>query len=168
MSNQPSWLPDLVFLQDYNGDWEAYINAVYENFKSDFLDNIIYFRGMRISVKKEPMLQEKEAGFWHITSEGEKEEERTPDFRRCERIRWIRAIIENSQEPIVKVWENERNGKKRICLWLEEHKYLVILEKREKYIVLWTAYLVTRKHTEVKLRKEYNEYTTKQQVPPSS
>lgn len=158
MTNTPLWLPELVLFNDFKGDWDSYLNAVYGHFKQDFIDNTTYFEGTRIALKKHPTYQDKEYVFWHVTSEGKEEDQRTPDFRRCERIRWIRPIIENPYDPGINFWENTRKNDHRICLWLESENYLVILAKRTDYILLWTAYLVNSNHTKNKLRKEYENY----------
>ncbi|TAF12190.1 MAG: hypothetical protein EAZ77_00385 [Nostocales cyanobacterium] len=155
---QPSWLPPLVLFNDYGGNWEVYLEAIYSIFKTDFIDSKPNFKGIRFSLKRHPLFQDKEATFWHVTSEGSQETERIPDFRRCERIRWLRPIIENAEDPAIKLWENDRKGEKRICLWLEAEEYLVILAKREEYVLLWTAYLVTQAHRKRKLQKEYEAY----------
>lgn len=81
-----------------------------------------------------------------------------PDLRRCERIRWPRPIVENGVEPSIKIWENERKGDRRICLWLEQQEYLVILSSRNNYILPWTAYMVTAEHHKRKLQKEYDAF----------
>src|SRR5215831_7742072 len=106
----PSWLPDIIPLEDYGGDWNRYLEAVYECFRHDFKDRQrqLVFRGRPVGTRYHPAYENKDYSFWHLIQEGQVEEERTPDFRRCERIGWIRAIIENSGDPRVKVWENER------------------------------------------------------------
>lgn len=76
-------------------------------------------------------------------------------MRRCERIPWPRPVIEHSGVAAIKIWSNERRGEKRICLWLEDAEYLVILAERKGYILLWTAFMVEQEHTKRKLRKEY-------------
>ena len=78
-----------------------------------------------------------------------------PDLRRCERIRWPRPIIDHGAEPVIRVWENERKGERRICLWLENADYLVVLARRRGYVLLWTAYPVTQPHRRRKLLREY-------------
>ena len=100
----------------------------------------------------------KEATFWHMIQEGEKEDERTPDFRRCERIRWPKPIIEHDSDPTIKSWRNLRKREKRICLWFDQENYLVILADRGQYILPWTAYLVEYPHQQRKLQKEYDRY----------
>lgn len=126
-SSFPDWLPPLVLFSDYHGNWDQYFEALYAFFRKDFLDSKPYFRGTRIKFKKHPYENGKEATFWHLISEGRTEEDRIPDFRRCERIRWPRPMIEN--EHRMKCWKNIRKNEERICLWLEEAEYLVVLLK---------------------------------------
>ena len=154
----PAWLPPLILLSDHNGNWDRYEAALYAYFKQDFVDSKPVFRGQNLGVKRQPLTDGKEATYWHIISEGEQEAARLPDVRRCERIRWPRPVIEHETEPGIKVWENKRGKETRICLWLEQHEYLVILAKRPGYILFWTAYLVTQPHQQRKLQKEYEAY----------
>lgn len=152
----PAWLPPLLRLADFGGDWSLYEAAVYEAFCVDFIDTSMTFKGLRVGLKKHPIMDGKEATYWHFTSEGKDESSRTPDLRRCERIRWPRQIIQKAgSDPAIRVWENERGSEKRACLWLEEEDYLVILALRDKYVLPWTAYLVLEEHRKRKLRKEF-------------
>ncbi len=155
MNPKPAWLPSLVLFSDYEGNWRKYVDALHTFFKGDFVDNQPKFRDQKVVLKRYPMSQGKEATFWHLVSEGEVEDDRLPGMRRCERIRWPRPIIEHSNETVVKVWKNERKGETRVCLWLEKQEYLVILAERKGYVVLWTAYTVTREHRKRKLQREY-------------
>ncbi|HSO82227.1 hypothetical protein [Thiocapsa sp.] len=158
MADAPSWLPPLVLLGDCGGDWAAYLNAIYAYFKQDFVDSKPTFEGKRLGLKRHPLTHGKEATFWHMIQEGQVEEERTPDLRRCERIRWPRPIITHAGDPAVKVWRNQRGREERVCLWFEEEDYLVILADRGDYILPWTAYLVEQPHRKRKLLKEYEDY----------
>ncbi|MCW3052154.1 MAG: rflB [Chthonomonadales bacterium] len=165
MADVPDWLPDLVLFEDYNGNWQRYVEAVYACFKADFLDKAVLYRGNRLGIKRYPEYQGKSATFWHIVSEGQVEVERLPDLRRCERIKWPCAVIENSMEPDVKVWENERRGERRLCLWLEEREFLVILAIRNGYYLLWTAYCVMQYHQKTKLQREYEAWKKADAAP---
>jgi hypothetical protein len=156
MSENSEWLPALVLFGDYDGQWEAYLDTVYAFFKADFVDRKPSFQGRRLGLKRHPVARGKEATFWHMIQEGSIEEERTPDFRRCERIRWPRPIIEN--DAAVKVWRNKRGREERVCLWYEQESYLVILADRGEYILPWTAYPVEQPHRQRKLQREYEEY----------
>ena len=101
-------LPELIELSEYGGDFANYLEAVYELFKRDFVEQKPSFRGIKLGLKKHPLYKDKEATFWHITSEGSNEEERLPDLRRLERIKWPAVMINNSEHPYLKVWENTR------------------------------------------------------------
>jgi len=154
----PDWLPSLVLFSDYEGNWDIYLDAIYSFFKADFVDSKPVFQGRRLGLKRHPVEYGKEATFWHMIQEGAAEEDRTPDFRRCERIRWPRAIIENDTDSAIKVWRNKRGREKRVCLWFEYDSYLVVLADRGDYILPWTAYPVEMAHQQQKLQKEYEKY----------
>ncbi len=167
--NSVEWLPDLVCLEDYGGNWHKYLEVLYDFYKEDFINSKPVFRGKRLWVKKHPLLNGKEVTFWHIIQEGENEDERIPDLRRCVRIRWSKPIVEHSEGSEIRVWDNERHTKKgvqrNICIWFEQVEYLVVLRKRTGYILFWTGYPVTEKHRKWKLEKEYQRYKNKQAPP---
>lgn len=158
MNDSPDWLPPLVLFSDYNGNWDRYLEAIYACFKQDFIDSTPVFQGRRLGLKRLPMTNGKEATFWHMTSEGTNEEHRTPDFRRCERIRWRKPVIESSKDPKVKCWVAVKRNEDRIHIWLEDEDYVVVLADRRGFLLPWTAFLITREHTRKKLRKEYDNF----------
>jgi len=153
-------IPSLILFTDYNGEYFEYENAVYELFIKDYINAKPVFKGQTLALKRHPLFRNRESTFWHIVSEGPIEAERTPDIRRYERISWPKSIIEycNTFCAKIKVWENNRNGEKRILLWCEDIEYLVVLADRNDYILFWTAYPVTEGHRKRKLQKEYEEY----------
>ncbi|GAB4556061.1 MAG: hypothetical protein Tsb0017_09600 [Geothermobacteraceae bacterium] len=161
MSDSPEWLPPLVLFEDYDGDWARYLDAIYEWFKRDFVYSKPVFQGRRLGLKRHPLENGKEATFWHMISEGKDEASRIPDLRRCERIRWPKPIVENDVDASIKVWRNKRGRDERVCLWLVEENYLVVLADRGRYILPWTAYLVEQPHRRRKLQREYEEYRKK-------
>ena len=154
----PEWLHPLVLFDDFDGHWPSYEEAIYRYFRQDFVDSYPLFQGREVRLKRGPLVKGKELTFWHLVSEGGMEEDRLPDLRRCERIRWPRPIIEHVQDTAVKLWRNCRRQEVRICLWLEDWEYLVILAVRRSSVILWTAYPVFEDHRKRKLRKEYDEY----------
>jgi hypothetical protein len=157
--NMPlQWLPPLVLFSDFGGNWDLYLDALYRHFKEDFVESRPRFKGQELRLKRHPLSQGKEATFWHLISEGTEEDKRTPDIRRCERIRWPRPIIEHNEDRVVKVWKNRRRGETRICLWLEKKDYLVVLADRKGYLLLWTAYLVEQPHRRRSLQKDFEKY----------
>lgn len=152
---QPEWLPPLVLLEAHGGNWATYEDALYEHFLDDFVRQVTYFRGHKIALKRHPLLKGKAATFWHITSEGDVENERIPDLRRCERIRWPKLLIENCDEPGVKVWQEMRNNEPRIHIWLEDKDYIVVLAVRNGYYLLWTAFHILYPHQRQKFQKRF-------------
>jgi hypothetical protein len=89
------WLPPLILLEDFGGDWDRYMNELYSCFQQDYVFRLLpFFKGVRIGLKRHPIIDNKEATFWHLISSGKVEADRIPDIRRCERICWSRAVIE--------------------------------------------------------------------------
>lgn len=158
MSDAVSWLPDLVLFEDYGGDWNQYLEAVYRLFRADFVDAKPTWPERRWAVKRRPEHDGKEATFWHIVSKGDDESSRPLDLRRCERIRWPRQIIDAFGGQQVKLWRNRRDGNDRVLIATTDFSYVVVLEDRAEFIMLWTAYPVERDHQRMKLRREYEAY----------
>lgn len=162
VSDHYDWLPDIEGFGIHSGDWEKYLNVLYHIFERDFVRCKPTFRGRKLGLKRHPLYEEKEATFWHFISEGEIESERTPDMRRCERIRWPRPCIESCDTNGVLVWSEARKGEDRIHIYLEHESYLVVLSDRKEYILPWTAYYVERKHQRAKLLKRYADWLSEQ------
>lgn len=151
----PEWLPALMTLNEHDGNWNRYIDHVYAAFTDDFLKAASpTFEGRRCGCKRYPLIRGKVATFWHLVSEGAEEDERLPDLRRCERIRWPRAIIERPPQGDVRVWRSVRGGDKRIVIAVHDFSYVVVLADRGEYVLIWTAYCVEKEHRRAKLRKE--------------
>jgi hypothetical protein len=153
MNASDNWLPQLILLGDYDGNWGKYINAVFAIFYRDFIETQPTFREKWVRCRRDPIFDGKEAGFWHCVSEGPNEDERTPDLRRCERVAWIRALIEHDEDMRVDVWTSRKKRELRPHLWFDE-SYLVVLGKRKKNYQLITAYCTDRGHTKRRLRRE--------------
>lgn len=166
MNNQ-CWLPELVCYDDYDGDWSSYQDALYVIFKNDFIDDKPFFEGKKVNIRRQPIEYGKEEAFFHVTCQDYlKDGERVPDFRRCERIRWVRNFIENYQcDPTqceycvgIKLWREPYKSATRVHLLFEEEKYIVVLEPREKYCLLITAFYFEHDHSLQKKLKQYEQY----------
>ena len=151
-------LPDKILFSDYGGDFSSFFDAVYKKFKLDFVESKPIFRGMRIALKRHPLVADKEYTFYHITHEGDDEKNRKPSIPRMECIPFPRFLIEKVEHPYLKVWTNVRKGEERILIFHEAENYLVVLANRGEYILLWTAYIVDKPHMKRKLMKEYEAY----------
>ena len=158
----PFWLPPLLLLENYSGIWKSYIDAVYQCFCQDFVVTRPFFENLPISVRYHPSHEQKGATFWHLVSEGNEETERTPDLRRCERIRWPRPIIEKCEAMDVRVWETMRPWKnqkqRRINFSLENFSYIVVIAETQRGFDLVTAYYIEKTSRKEKLKREFETF----------
>ena len=157
----PSWLPPLMPFEDFGGDWPRYLEALYAVFRSNFCGRLPDFQGRPLALKRHPLSQGKEATFWHFIQEGEVEDDRTPDLRRCERIRWPRPVIEaHADSGRVRLWCERRSARGRgqegrWQLALPDFSYLVVLADRGRFLLPWTAYHLERPHERRKLEQRW-------------
>ena len=155
---KPVWLPELILMESFGGNWEHFLAAVYSVFEQDFIRTKPAFRGKRLGLKRYPERDGKSATFWHMTTTGEVEAEREPDVQRCERICWPKPVIENSTAPELKVWAEPNGKNQRIHIWFEDESYLVVLDDRRDYILPWTAFFIEREHQRKKYNKRWERY----------
>ena len=153
-------LPELVTLDEHDGDWLVYVEVIYNYYLQDVVNGGLTYKNLPIRCQFRPSYNDKGFAFWHCISEGNDEETREPDMRRCERIRWISWVIhhaENSVEHKVTCWENKRGSNIHIVIFLEEESYVVILAKRKDYYLFRTAYCANsqRKRQLIRERDEY-------------
>ncbi len=152
------WLPPLVTLNEYGGDWDRYLAALYAIFQRDFCTTDRFHDGRPLKLKRHPVMHGKEATFWHFITSGPVEAERDFDLRRAEHIGWPLAFIENANDPDMKVWTEIKNGKSNIHLWYEMASYLVVLSDRKDFILPWTAYPIEHSHQRKKLNRRWEEF----------
>jgi hypothetical protein len=161
MTETLEWLPKLITLNDHEGDWRKYCEAIYEIFQRDFIDSKPVYATKRFALKRHPEYDGKAATFWHLISEGKVEEERTPDFRRCERIAWPKPIIEAIGNDNVCLWKNKRGRNERILIAVEDFSYVVVLDDREDFVLLWTAFYVEYPNRRRRMKQEYEKWREK-------
>lgn len=170
MSGVGDWLPPLITMAEHGGDWASFERKVYAEFRAGWvltkpeLAGKPGLDGKRMALKARPLQTGREYTFYHLTHEGDDEAARRPDERRMERIRWPRAMVEAIGTARVLVWRNERTNKggrkTRVVVALPDFSYIVVLDDRGDYVLLWTAYTVEKEHRRAKLRKEYEEAST--------
>lgn len=156
--SHPDWLPALVRLEDCGGDWEKYEQAVYSHFFLDFVESKPIVQGRRVSHTREPLVNGREYTFWHLISVGSVEENRLPDLRRCERIRWPKAVMDSCKTDNVRVWRNRRRNGEAVVLALPDWSYKVVLLCRRDSLLLWTAYPVEFANERRQMENEYQQY----------
>lgn len=150
--------PDLIYLDEYNGNFQNYFFAVYLIFENDFIKNQPYFQGTKVSAQKFPLVDGIHRTFYHITHEGEEEQHRKPDFSRMERIRFPKFCIDNCPHDDLLIWKNQRGRDTRVLIFNEAEGYLTILTERKGYNLFWTAYYITSNRRINNLIEEYEIY----------
>ncbi len=158
--------PDLIEFNDYPG-WNEYIEIIYNVYCKEIRTKQFEYEGKQIALRKYPTYQNKDKGFWHLVTEGDIEDQRNPDLRRCSHIRWVRYVIDNSHKPEINIWKNTRKGKTNICLSTEDFSYLVVLGERNGYVILLSAYPIPEAYKKMKLRKECEQYTELNKIRPN-
>lgn len=158
------WLPQLVTLASCAGEWPLYEKVLYGCFTRDFLREPLTFGMHDVRLKRHPVEKDKEATFWHFVSEGETEADRQIDLRRCERIRWPRALMREFDEhpprenERIHWWRNERGREVRYVLSLPDFSYVLVVAQRTDFVLPWTAYCVDQDHRRSKLAREWREF----------
>jgi hypothetical protein len=147
----------LPALEAFWGDWASYEDHIYEIYVESLVRRTVSFQNKVVKCQYRPSTKNKHFGFWHLISEGRDEAERIPDLRRCERIRWVAWLIEHAAADGVRWWKNRRGRAVRIVIWLESEAFAVVLEEREGYCLLKTAYWVKRFRAE-DFRREHQAY----------
>ena len=77
------WLPDLILMEHFGGNWNRYFEHIYAQFEADFVASKPTWPGKEVRLKWIPVHDGKSATFWHMISEGKVETNRTPDMRRA-------------------------------------------------------------------------------------
>jgi hypothetical protein len=158
--------PPLMLFSGYS-HWADYEDAIYAVYLQTVAHAQLTFLGAPVKVRFIPTTKHKGYGFWHLISEAPEqdhrnEDDRIPDMRRCERVRWVAWCIQNAGTPGFSWWENERKGQTHVVIWAEEHDYAVMLGKRNtaegvRFYLLKTAYCL-RSHNVRRFAKERDAY----------
>ncbi len=153
-------LPNLYGLDACKGDPLVYIDNLYKYYKEEIKYGLTY-NGKPISCRKSPIFDNKEDSFHHLTCKCfEKNEDREPDLRRCERLTWIKPGImgDHKEKHCFKMYIKEIRGTNKIHLFDEQDRYLIVLEERKTYVLLVTAFYIQYDNVIQKKRKELQNY----------
>ena len=118
----------------------------------------------------------KELIFWHLTTrkikpvkiprrkqkfypEGQEyiESERLLDMRRCERLPWIKPLIEHPDEPEILSWDYEEGDRTiKTYIWIKDDNFVVIMKKypnRRRRLI--TSFYVDKAYTREDFARKY-------------
>jgi hypothetical protein len=121
------------------------IDHLYAIFHRDFVAQRTELAGsVYVDPRSHKKEDDKECDFWHLTTRTESEPVwvgnkrvwqvigRYPDFRRAERLEWVRQIITNHAHENIKLFYHRENNQKhdiRLYLWAYDSDFVVILQK---------------------------------------
>jgi len=154
LDDTPLVMPDLVLQGSETR--EQYLETVFDHFCEDFVHNKVTIGGQRIGIESKPWVNGKHRTFWHLISEGPVEPDRHVIIARCERIRWVRFMMENA--PRFKTWRNVRGAERSLLIATHDFSYVVVLRQRKGYYYLWSAYTVEHISHREQMQKEHDAY----------
>ena len=165
-SQSPNWLTPIIELTQFSGDPAKYFDHLFSIFKKDFIDSQPTFHGKPVFMGDQRMFNGKPECFWHVTSQKNRETgEREPNLRRCERVEWIRLIIEHCTDPEVWEWPKQHERELRHKLFLESEDFLVVLIERKSFYLV-TAIYIDYPHARKRLESEYQKHIAKTKPAP--
>lgn len=140
-------LPFLPELLDLDGTYDRLVGILYLQYCEDVLDHDLRYNDRPVVADNRLVDGEYEEGFWHVITRGKNE--RGIDFRRAERIVWLRPLIENSNAPELYKWvetDSDNRGRRvqKTYIWYREGRYMIVLKdvpKRHYFLI--TAFYVT-------------------------
>lgn len=165
--NFPSWLPSPLFYAPFIGDEQGYIETAYNIFQTDFIHTKSKFQGKPLIINADITYKNKEETFWHLISEKSGTTgQRIPNFERCERLPWIRSILDNADiRSDILIWENQRYNPKNkrrtvhtpVLFNDSQFPHLVVLAEQKPVVVLLSSYPIKpNSHKHQSLIQEYN------------
>lgn len=166
---KPKWLPDIIPFSDFNSDFNKYLEHLYTIFKNDFIDSKLLYNGKPVYFDNKE-IDNYPVCFWHLITDNKIEDCERIDVTnlsllRCERIRWIRPVIENNMHEAVSVWPNKRGKKTNTLFFMEDHDYLVILTNVKNRFYLVSAYFINYPLRKSQLIKERDAFFATQKPP---
>lgn len=156
-SSPPSgWsLPPLV---PFSGsDWPAYEQRIYGLFSADLLGGPVLWRGQLVTIQREPLLNAKEEGFWHLVTEtgpSGKVGDRYPDLDRCARILWVKAML-TAPASEVRTFGQMRGNYQHYGITLPDFSFIVFLRQWPANVQLKAAYYVSATHKRATYRQQW-------------
>lgn len=154
MSDAPDWLPATVSVSPWTHDT---FDILYSIFNRDFKVSRPTYEGKEVWFFPEKD-EGREVIFWHLTHREDRQtRERLPDHRRCERLPWVKSIIENAHRTEVVAFDyQEGDGSVKTYLWLRDFDFLVLMKKYpDGARRLITSYYIDYPHKRRKLEGKY-------------
>jgi hypothetical protein len=170
----PEWLPAKALVSPWT--LNTY-EVLYEIFCRDIRDYALRYKGNDVWIFKD-MEDGKETVFWHLTTRETKpvkvprrkrrfcsavqpreERERLPDLRRCERLPWVRPLIEHPSDPEVLAWDYEEGDRTiKTYVWIKDYDFVAIMKRYpDQKRRLITSFYVDTKFKRDDFERKYSD-----------
>lgn len=165
----PEWLPNMIKVNPWS-DQKTY-DELYRVFCRDIRNYDLRYFGNKVRFFY-GLEDGKEKIFWHLTSRqqdkiprrkmkfhktNQDKPERLPDLRRCERLNWIKPIIEHPTDGEVLSWDYEEgNSNIRTYVWIKNFDFVVIMKKMPNgKRMLITSFYVDKEYKRNDFERKY-------------
>lgn len=139
-----------------------YLASLYPIYLENIAQNTFSFHGKPVRVFTDLNCNLQHCTFEHLTTKGNNG--RLYNIKRCERIVWIKDILNGICQRCVKYrvfkdkkWKPNKPHTSRYIIWCTEEDYVIILEERERQVMLITAYCVLYENKRRDLERAFNE-----------
>ena len=149
------------------------IEFLYKIFREDLIDSKPTWNKKPLKMRWDAPINGRHAIFHHIISDSSdlgkyaKESDRPISIERCARLHWIAPLIEEanscfpqSENNRIRWWKSERKGSsgQRYVISTVDYDYRIVIDERDDYAHLVTAYYIEQAHSRTKLQKEHDKF----------
>ncbi|MDP2303304.1 MAG: hypothetical protein Q8N03_12865 [Ignavibacteria bacterium] len=137
------------------------IDLLYRIFMDDFQNNSFFINNKKVIIKNYPSklkgFEKYCDSFVHIiTWVSKMKGKRVFDFRRANRVHWVKPILEQRSDPRIKYFQYaEGDGALRDYYWFDEKDYVVIIEQITAEFLLVTGFVIDNRN---RFQKRYEKY----------
>lgn len=136
-----------------------YLKDLYPVYQKKIAAASLSFHGKPVRVFTELNCQLQHQTFEHLTTKGN--EDRLYNQKRCERLAWINDILTDLCNNCIDcrifrdtAWRAKKSAS-RYIIWCTQEDYVIVLEERQKEVMLITAYCVLYKSKREELENKY-------------
>lgn len=149
-----------------------YLDRLHREFLRNLVESSVQWApsDSPLTCRRVPEIEGKHGSFWHCISGGKGEEAyRIPESARCQRISWLRPMLEAFNELFPEprgstiLWwisDREKSSQHRYVISLLDFSYVVIIDDHleRNFATLVTTIYIERDKRRKKLEREYHAF----------
>lgn len=137
-----------------------YLKDLYPIYEMEIANGSFSFHGKPVHVFTELNMNLQHQTFEHLTTKGNTD--RLYNTKRCERLVWIRDILADlcngcTNYHVFRDTKVKTNKNPRYIIWCTKEDYVIVLEERQKDVMLITAYCVLYPNKRRELEDKYQK-----------